>query len=120
MMPKKLLLGGIAGLVLSGVSVLPAAAQYYDAFNAPSTLSLAEMSDVADRVDNIALETRGGAYAGEVRAVRTDFDGDATRIGVRLRDHNWVWLRPYQVRYDSDRNVLISSLSYGQLEDLSI
>lgn len=129
-MTRKILLGGIAALALSAGTVLPAAAQYYDTYgterydggyyDSDYTMPLRNLNDAADRIDNMQVQTSSGAYAGSVRDVRTNFEGQPTRIGIALRDGGWVWLNASQLRYDPDRDVVRTSLSYGELEDMSI
>ncbi|HUJ03783.1 MAG TPA: hypothetical protein VLW75_09115 [Rhizomicrobium sp.] len=126
-MTSKLLLGGIAVLALCGAAASPASAQdwnydhpYTDYDGYAHTMALSQMSDAADRIDNIAVEVPSGDYAGEVRSVRTNFIGEPTRVGIRLRDNRWVWVDAIDMRYDPAHRVLRSSLSLGQLEDMSI
>jgi len=119
-MTKTILLGGLAALALSAMAVAPAAAQDYDYPYTDHTLALAQMSDASGRIDNRAVEVPSGDYAGEVRSVRTNFFGEPTRIGIALRDGRWVWVDAADMRYDPARRVLRSSLSFGELEDMSI
>ena len=122
MTTKKMFLGAMAALALSsGLAMPPAVAQTYD--DDPytvHTLALAQVSDPADRINNVAVETPSGAYAGEVRSVRTNFFGEATRIGIALRDNRWVWVDAADMRFDPQRHVVRSNLTYGELEDMSI
>lgn len=129
-MTRKILLGGIAALALSAGTALPAMAQDYDDYNnygtqqryydEDYTMPLRNLSDASDRINNVAVETPSGTYVGEVRSVRTNFQGEPSRIGIALRNGRWVWLDAQDARYDPSRNIVRSSLSYDQLEDMSI
>lgn len=131
-MTRKILLGGIAALALSAGTALPAAAQDYDDYgtygsqyyhhyyDTDYTMPLRNMNDAADRIDNVAVETSSGTFAGSVRDVRTDYYGKPTRIGIALRDGGWVWVKAAQLSYDPRRDVVRTSLSYGELEAMGI
>lgn len=125
-MTRKILLGTIAALGLSAGTILPAVAQDYDTYGSQRyydedyTMPLRDMRDAADRITHVAVETPSGMYAGEVRSIHTNFQGQPTRIGIALRDGRWVWVDALDMRYDPARNVVRSSLSYDELEDMSI
>ena len=118
---KMTLLGGAMGAALLCAIPLTVSAQEYDPYwDAPAqTQALWDVPDAADRLDYATVRTPSGAYAGEVREVRTDFDGEPTRIGIALRDGGWVWLDAGDARYDAGRHLLISNLSYDELLNMS-
>jgi hypothetical protein len=119
---KKMLLGRAMVAALLCAAPLTVSAQTYDPdWDTPfaHTMSLWSVPDAADRIDYATVQTPSGSYAGEVRDVRIDFDGRPTRIGIALRDGNWVWVDAADLRYDPEHHLLISNLSYDELQDMS-
>jgi hypothetical protein len=116
-----LLWGAIGATLLCGAPLAASAQSYDPQWTSPyvHTMSLWRLPDAADRIDNVSVQAPSGAYAGEVREIRTDFEGRPTQIGITLRDGNWVWVDATELRYDPDRNLLISNLSYRELQDMS-
>lgn len=111
---RNLMLGGVVSLALAGFASSPSYGQllYPDEFN--DLADLYAFQNPEQQLISSEVEDRYGNIVGTVRAVDTHVQGDP-RIAVALAGRRPVWVSYPHLRFDVDRNLVVTDLSYGEL-----